>query len=443
MDVRELSHSVRTVADLADYFDELKSHAADVATQVQAESRGYFTTQEEDEVRGILVSYWKARCALFDLILTMRHETQKNQDDYPEAFVVAFSAALLLVDAARFLREVVDGRPTVRRKLNEGAPDYGVPKGVFDKIQKSLVSARHGWHLYHAAQYYEENAASLGQLASQPGFGRLLEIIERLKSRLDVSVGRFANAKLRTRGDQLMRRVAFGLFGRAMYGLQKLAGSVVADKYVRVGHQPSLPDSVRQQVRGCLVPGDVLVVRKDFALTNYFLPGYWPHAALYLGEAQSRQDGSLNWQQIHEKAGAADVLESMRDGVLLRSIESPFGSDSVVVLRPQLTPEQVADGLVRALTHQGKPYDFGFDFRRSDRLVCTEVVYRAYDGLGELRFPLVSRAGRPTLSGSDLISMAIRSHNFEPILAYAPAWSEDVVTDKGQVVPILERGSNC
>ena len=129
----------------------------------------------------------------------------------------------------------------------------------------------------------------------------------------------------------------------------------------------------------------------------------------------------------------------MRDGVRIRSVASPLASDSVVLIRPCLERDHLAKGLARCLAHEGKPYDFDFDFRRSDRLVCTEVVYRAFDGLGTVHLPLVSRAGRPTLSGSDLIQMAREGQQFAPVGVFAPAWDRNFVIGP-DVIPILTAG---
>ncbi len=122
----------------------------------------------------------------------------------------------------------------------------------------------------------------------------------------------------------------------------------------------------------------------------------------------------------------AHVLESMRDGVNLRTLASPFASDSIVVLRPQLAQQDIGTAVARSFAHEGKAYDFDFDFRRADRLVCTEVVYRALDGVGSINIPLVERAGRPTLSGSDLIRMGIKNSSFEAIAAYAPLLTPNI-----------------
>jgi hypothetical protein len=430
MNPLELAVGVRTVTQVADYFEELKKSATALTTRFTAQQRGYFTPDEEDEALALLVSYWQTRNALFDLICAMRFTAAEKTDAYPACFLVAYSAAVVLVDAARFIRDLVAERPVVRNKLNEQVAQFGIPAGTYDDIQKSLLSARNGWHLYHAMNYYREHRAELVRLAESMDARPLIDVIDRLQHRLDISITQFTRAKMRTRGSQITRRMASTLVGRALYGLQKLAGILVSEKYVRPGHVPQLPAVVRDELRQMLKPGDVLVTRKEYALTNYFLPGYWPHAALFLGTAaqiqalgiRDHENVKPRWDRLYPLAEREPgiVLESMKDGVHLRSLNSPFSSDSIVVLRPRLTTEEIAQGIARGLAHERKPYDFGFDFRRADRLVCTEVVYRSFDGMGSVRLPLIRRAGRPTLSGGDLLELTLDNQSFDPVAVYAP-----------------------
>lgn len=430
MDQTELTAGVRTVKQVAEYFDELKSSAAVLAKRVTAQERGYFTPDEEDDTFALLISYWQTRNALFDLICTMRGAAGDPRDPDPACFLVAFAAATILIDAARFLRETVDHHAIVRDKLNEPVAQFGIPAGVYDTVQKSLLSARQGWHLYHATNYYRSHVEQLHQAAAPIGGQPLIEIIERLQHRLDVPVHRFTRAKLRTRANQIARSVTWTVVGRALYGLQKLGGIVVSDKYVRQGHKPHLPADIAGELSQSLLPGDVLITRKEYALTNYFLPGYWPHAAMFLGTARqlaslgidNQEHARPRWGRLMELAESEPgvVLESMKDGVQLRSLTSPFCSDSIAILRPQLSAVEISKGIARGLAHENKPYDFGFDFRRSDRLVCTEVVYRSFDGIGRLRLPLTKRVGRPTLSGGDLVQLTLSGQYFTPIAVYAP-----------------------
>jgi hypothetical protein len=256
-------------------------------------------------------------------------------------------------------------------------------------------------------------------------------VIQRLNQRVAVPAARYARARLRFRAAEAIGRVRGDVIGQSLYGMQKLISSLAAHVYTRPGHKPSLPAGVADQIGRLLMPGDVLITRKEYALTNYFLPGYWPHAALYLGDAQclaglgiqDHENVRPRWARLLEASSPEPrrVLEAMADGVRIRSVVSPYACDSLVVIRPLLASADVARALARGLFHEGKQYDFDFDFTRSDRLVCTEVVYRSYEGIGGIRFDLSRRAGRLVLSAADLLGMALARRHFEPVAVYAPA----------------------
>ena len=94
----------------------------------------------------------------------------------------------------------------------------------------------------------------------------------------------------------------------------------------------------------------------------------------------------------------------MKDGVRVRSLASPFKSDAITALRPRLDDGQLAEALARSLFHTGKSYDFDFDFTTTDRLVCTELIFRTYDGILEIP-PMDTIMGKPRIAASDFVRM--------------------------------------
>lgn len=145
-----------------------------------------------------------------------------------------------------------------------------------------------------------------------------------------------------------------------------------------------------------LRPGDLLLVRQDDFLSNAFLPGFWPHAVLWLGEPEvwtalrlangtRLGDDPLVKAVLPRLAGTDEhglplrSIEAVSEGVVFSSIGHVLAKDYVAALRPTLSEAQVAGSIRRALTLHGRPYDFSFDFATDDRVVCTELVYRAYD----------------------------------------------------------------
>ena len=442
---KHLEAEISTVRHLAAYLSELQLSATEISTAISPTDRGYFSASEDEQVQAVLVSYWQTRSAAFGLFdeLDARFsgDAADAESGHDAIFLLGFSVALLLVGAARFLRTLTTDRPLVRAKFNQPIPEFSVPGGSYDTIQNSLSSSRHAWRLYQAREYYRENRSRLRAAARACEIEDIADLVESQSEQLDVSLQKFARFRWRTRLDQMTRWLGRTIFLKPTYGVQKLSSSMMADVYVRRGHRPRLPAEIVKSLEDLAKPGDVFLVRKEFAITNYFLPGHWPHAALYLGTPEELQQLQVNanvsderWNTLQAAADSSRpnptgrcVLEAMKDGVNLRCWNSPLGSDSIVVLRPKLSEDEIGGSLARGLAHEGKSYDFDFNFGNSDRLVCTEVIYRAYDGVGEMDFPLIRRAGRPTLSGADLIDMALKAKNFTIHAAWVPERAEGPV----------------
>jgi hypothetical protein len=453
MNSEQLAAAAQSVLQMGQYLEELKAQTVKIFDPAAMASRGYITPSEEIQLRQLQFSYWKIRNALFEMVYEIRRDAQQIERATPQEFLVAFAAATLLVDAARFLRELFHRVTVVRRKLDEPDPVYGIPPRMYDNVQKSLTSPYHAWHLWQAAHYYDLHRGELHQAAEVHGLETLVGIIERLRERLRPTLWTYVRTRLQVRGRRAVRRIGRDVVGRGVYALQEALGRGMAEVFVRRGHAPSLPRAIRSQLVSLLRPGDVLVVRKEFAATNYFLPGYWPHVALFLGtELDLRNHGLAEHQYVQPRltqlasatpltavlaaneAQAWDdaaphpcVLEAMKDGVRIRSVNSPFNADSVVVVRPLLQPSEIAVALAQALMHEGKAYDFDFDFCASHRLVCTEVVYRAYDGIAGVQFELKRHVGRFALAAGDILRLGLARKHFSVIAAYSPAHGQELL----------------
>ena len=49
-----------------------------------------------------------------------------------------------------------------------------------------------------------------------------------------------------------------------------------------------------KELRTKLKPGDVMLERRTWFLSHAFLPGYWPHSAIYAGTAEDLQRPGLD-----------------------------------------------------------------------------------------------------------------------------------------------------
>ena len=123
--------------------------------------------------------------------------------------------------------------------------------------------------------------------------------------------------------------------------------------------------------------------------------------------------------------------------VRLRPLAETLAVDHFVIVRPRIPVETIRRAIERGVTHEGKMYNFDFDFFNSDRLVCTEVLYRSFDGLDGIRIPLTERARRKTLSAEDMLDYALDSPLFEPVAIFGVEGCADRIVFGAAVTDLL------
>ncbi|MCP4897937.1 MAG: hypothetical protein GY906_13275 [bacterium] len=344
--------------------------------------------------------------------------------------MLGYTSACLIVRLDQLLIEHVANHSNIQRKLNEGSPEHRIPRKQYTRIFESFTSPRKAHSMDQAMRFARRHRRKLHALTDDEIVGDLAQNLEDRETVLNPSLRLYLSRLVTFLGHTIRRRGASAR-QQAMFATLETSGRIVSE--LHDSWTPSrVDDSLRNQLAALLRPGDVIVTRHDRAVTNLFLPGYWPHAALYVGseEDRIRLGVKLDAERASRWQGDRKVLEALKDGVLFRPLEQTLAVDAVAIIRPLLDDQSIAEGLTRVALHEGKLYNFDFDFFRSDRLVCTEVVYRAFDGLGPITFELHERSGRPTLSAEDLLDLALDGNGFTPVaVCGAPTCQDRLVND--------------
>ena len=454
-----------TLREIAAGFGRLEERVDRTRILAAAVSRGYFTPDEDDRVRQALLAYRNYRLAAYEIIFRYRDYGQiADERRQLCGFLLAFGAALLLYEKSLKILQVVEHAPAVRAKLNEADPSFDLEAGFFEDVVMGYSSLANYRALIQGDRFWREHrrTAFQLQLAADSGWAWLYRLICRKRRLVSRRLADVLWQRLRHDWRKFCQ-TALQPARKTRDGLQNLLGGGFAGIRVVPHAPPRITPAVLGALRPLLQPGDVLLCRAEGKLTAALLPGFWSHAAIFLGsradvnlsgassgafwktapysrgrrprtglaaagdnpaEASFGLSDPLRIDQLNGPAGAATaeraapptdadspgfVIEAVSPRVRIATLATCLRADHVVVLRPKLPPGQIGAALREALRHVGKPYDYEFDFNSATRVVCTELVYRCYHRRGGCTFPLVKRLGRFTLTGDDIVNYTLTS----------------------------------
>ncbi|BCR03112.1 hypothetical protein DESUT3_01810 [Desulfuromonas versatilis] len=368
---------------------------------------------------------WSAWASLLDAVATLDSLGKEHKgfwrlgdDRQKRASFRLFQASFLT--AYRYGLEFIhlaDKDPGFDTLLNEAVPEFGLPDRTFASFKFRILNLGRGTE-FAALQalsltFSEGESAALSEAIAEDsayiwkmgeGRGEALTVQNALKVVEDF--GRMAWFPVQKGVSNWMGATRVRRKGDALISLEQIKAL-----------QPKLQ------------PGDILLQRREWYMSNLGLPGFWTHVALYVGTPEERKtfftgDQVQQWVrslgqadgefesllqaqyptayarslQTDKLGDAPRVVEAIAEGVSFTTLEHSAAADSLAVLRPRLPLVAKAAAVKRAFQYSGRPYDFEFDFRTDSALVCSELVFKAYEGGGELpryRFPLVEILGRP------------------------------------------------
>ena len=446
MSIDLISDAARTLRASFAALPSPREMASLQAESKKAEARGYYDPLEDERLRETYVSYLGMRAAIWQTIQNLKprfRRFKKGQDlseEELQAFGIAFCGAEIIVRTGEYLIGLARERDIVWKKLDEAELRYGLERKSFTRLYRQLTSNFTMRRFYQARDYFDANRDAVMGAMDNKDLRPVADILTSLNlptaSRGDhlQRYRRFVNFSLRRRSISAGRNTMFALFEATGSDIAELKIPLVKN----VGAPKRVSPDIIATLKSELQPGDVFITRHDDAMSNLFLPGFWPHGALYIGSPEDRAKRGIEDVSDGYKHSAADeinILEAKKDGVLLRPIEETLQVDAFVVLRPKLSAKQITQALSKGLSHAGKLYDFIFNFATSDRLVCTEVIYRTYHGIGPIEFSLSTKAGRKCLSAEDFINQAIKNDWFELVMLYGV--EGDVLTEAANMQAVL------
>ncbi len=350
--------------------------------------------------------------------------------DYPEhprlharAFALSFAALCASVDAGLRLLAALDRKPLLPVLFDEAMPELGLPARTFSGLRKQLARARDLFLVPVGNRWYERWIEPL--LGSDPGAAEVRVLLEPLRKSAERRV-----LTPTTHGVQNELDIVQNLLFQRWFPVQKSLATWAGDTRVAPQDRRLISDAQLAELRGKLEPGDIILERRNWYLSNIGLPGFWPHAALFVGTqaeivqklgslpevAQALGDLDRRFRERYPRAWASlgerdhsghghCVIEAISEGVSSASLEHSCAADYVAVPRPRASPLARARAIGRALAYWGRPYDFNFDFVTDDQIVCSELVVKAYEGtpdLPGLNVPYVELLGRRAVPPTEI-----------------------------------------
>ena len=332
------------------------------------------------------------RDGLFDQALRHRGalyrvDTQLADSERMAEIIIGMAAAITLYDNNKAMREAFDNSALLSSKLNESYPELSINAGFYSSSNMRAANPEYRKAMNDAVQYFNDNKPAIeAQLSQSASPIPTLYAYVAQSPYLHQLTGGNVFKEIVILPVKAAKGV-LGLSGRSLGGIKFTTSQVVGNTVglVRWRNGKLKNDAAMlKALQVQLQPGDILLEKTPFALTDKSIPGHFGHAAIYTGTAaQLSEMGALTLPHVQKNLAKIEaghvVVEALRNGVQQDTLQDFMNIDDIAILRPKyLSPEARIEAVNLALGNLGKKYDFNFDVNTTETIVCSELIYIVY-----------------------------------------------------------------
>lgn len=446
-----LQAELRALQSCTTHLDAVVAELQQLAAAAPWRSKGFFDAEQQDQIENRLFRFLACRHTLWQLANHHRDNDGRYPTEEAKAknSAIAFNAGFHLVLYDALLVKAFREDSVAVAKLNEEFYRSRIPAQTFDRLLHGVTNEGQLEGLRNAFLLYTQGLTQLGLPAQQPDYRNLIASTQAVAVRADAMVQELVKTEYRllpSLDNRLRHTRVASLLGESENKAGDLLSVARAHLFKGISriknpeaHLIRFSPEQKHQVVDLLQPGDIILTYTAGYMSDIFIPGTFKHAITYVGSVEDRQLAGLTadrltWVPEVERGGLltaistakiasgqeANIIEAVGEGVIFNHLGHIMDThiNRMLVLRPQVSDEERGRALAQVFRFLGDGYDFKFDFADASEQVCTEVVYRALDGKGAIRFTLTERAGHPTLSADDIANsyLAAPGKAFEFVL---------------------------
>jgi hypothetical protein len=406
---QEISLDIEQYYKLVEQSFQTRIKIADFYRNVETclDSSGYLKAQYLHNIKQTTKEYMQTRKVMYEMIF--KRENWLNDDSIPiqtrlKGIMLSLSAAIVLYDNYALALSHYQNNAHLRKIINTSDDAYHLGGNNLQKLAFEYNSIINKHKLKKAINFYKKNEKYISQYDEEMVY--LQKLITQSYSYKNFAKSNLFNIlfdKLKLYATTSLDTIGYvkdTSVNSASFTFGNIVGLISIRKGLMYGNKKE-----EEEISSQLKAGDILLEKTPFRLTDTLIPGYWGHAAIWVGTKEELIELGIWEHELvkpyqKEIESGNNIVEALRSGVELNPLRKFLNIDDMVTLRENdISKKDLKSLILKTFGQIGKDYDFNFDIETTDKIVCSELVYTTYT---HLDWPTDKALGRYTISPDNI-----------------------------------------